>query len=645
MAGQEKVMGLADLEHFLKQQFPENNKVNILLEQISKSKIEMEKELGEENPFFYGAISGYMSSHPSKGIGDWVDSQGNVNVSQINTVAKIAKKQFETAKENEANNQQVKKDYQEQVLEQPEEVIKQEFAKIEYDNLTLDNLMYISKNISLFRDTSSYEDYTKVVKTIGGVLDIDTDITNWQILAKYMDENPNSQLTAEQNEIFKSVSKELLREDGQSFDKEKMKNLDYFIARSLEYILFELDSGHSINQDEMKKQIKFFLKQENVEFSESLQNKIVSSMKIFKELEGKSIEEQKEIIEQKIQEQNKLRQENVNKQEQIKVAKDSEKSIEQMQAENDSAMKSRFEKQHDFANEEQQSTLEEQEIDEEENPSMEDDFFAALEEYDVEHVNSVLEDLDEEQVEQILEDLPEDQPQPELADEEVQNEAMEELQDERQEVEEDIEEIEEEIQEEAKEEIPEEQYEAPTFEEEKTGLAGLFSRIANSRAVKAVTNLFKPKEEQKRLNAPANQRVEDGVRFTDYESNGSLLPATIQTRNFFRNFAINTVEAVTKFAKNISGRGKQDNQVINTPTVIKSEPTKAQTEKTITQEQQQTVEKTETFNDTNKWAVSNEAIQRQDAINKAQERNNLSHVAAPKQEELQSEEDKSFEEI
>ena len=48
MAGQEKVMGFADLEHFLKQQFPESNKVNILLEQISKSKVEMEKELGEE---------------------------------------------------------------------------------------------------------------------------------------------------------------------------------------------------------------------------------------------------------------------------------------------------------------------------------------------------------------------------------------------------------------------------------------------------------------------------------------------------------------------------------------------------------------------------------------------------------------------
>ena len=640
MAGQEKVMGFADLEHFLKQQFPESNKVNILLEQISKSKVEMEKELGEENPFFYGAISGYMSSHPSKGIGDWVDSKGNVNVSQINTVAKIAKKQFETAKENEANNQQAQKDYQEQVLEQPEEVIKQEFAKIDYNHLTLDNLMYISKNISLFRDTSSYEDYTKVVKTIGGVLDIDTDITNWQILAKYMDENPNSQLTAEQNEIFKSVSKELLSEDGQSFDQDKMKILDNLIGSSLDYFSNELINGNSINQNKMKEYIKNLLKQHDVEFSESLQNKIVSSMKIFKELEGKSIEEQKEIIEQKIQEQNKLRQENVNKQEQIKVAKDSEKSIEQMQAENDSAMKSRFEKQHDFANEEQQSTLEEQEIDEEENPSMEDDFFAELEEYDVEHVNSVLEDLDEEQVEQTLEDLPEDQPQPELADEEVQNEATEEVQDERQEVEENIEEVEEKIQEEAKEEIPEEQYEAPTFEaEEKTGLAGLFSRIANSRAVKAVTNLFKPKEEQKKLNAPANQRVEDGVRFTDYVSKGSL------PKNIMRDIAVSTVEAVTKFAKNISGRGKQDNQVINTPTVIKSEPTKAQTEKTVTQEQQQTLEKTETFNDTNKWAVSNEAIQRQEAINKAQERNNLSHVAAPKQEELQSEEDKSFEEI
>lgn len=609
MANQEKEMGLADLENFLKQQFPQSNKVNTLLEQITKSKAEMEKEIGEENPFFYGAVSRYMSSHSSRGIDDWVDSKGNVNIAQINTVVTIAKKEFEQKKMQERQSIPNDKDNLEStdVKDIKENQFVSRLKNIDFNNMTVDDIIDIASNSEEFIKNSTKEQFKQYNEKMYNIFGI---AKEYQYLIEFM-KDPESMTPERQDYIERNLPPEeyniLYDEDGKIkpseirslYDKQQSVIQTVLILYQQKGKDITLEDVNNALDDSQKEFITKFPKRLNIEKCVELANTGKLEEKL-NEINDKSTMD--DIVEQP-----------------QKVDEDGTIIVEQ----------------EDFLGFDTYRTDNSEEFEE-----FFDNMFAGIKD----PAEAMEMDLGEEQVEQTLEDLPEDQPQPELADEEVQNEAMEEVQDEN------IEEIEEEIQEEAKEEIPEEQYEAPTFEEEKKGLAGLFSRIANSRAVKAVTNLFKPKEEQKRLNAPANQRVEDGVRFTDYVSKGSL------PKNIIRDIAVSTVEAVTDFAKSISGRNKkEDETILNRPIVIQTDKTKqsekvvvqdkAQTEKTVTQEQQQTVEKTETFNDTNKWAVSKEAIQRQDAINKAQERNNLSHVATPKQEELQSEEDKSFEEI
>lgn len=607
MDEQEKI-GITEFKTFLAENMKNDTNVDIVIKQFSDEKKRLEEEFGQEVPAFYSNAKNYMMRNSVT-----IDSSGRVDVNVIKQVSQIAKKEVE--KQRESNNYREKQEEKNFETESLKEDVKEKIKEINFLNISPEEYRFclqelgsvlanvnaegiealgqeISKNFEGKLAQDKIEEIQKLIQLAGH-------FSKGEVLPEEMNTSKNQELLEKKGYTIDKDGK-IIESDTDGQEKKSKEELarnflsDYKLD-CLKTVQEMFDTMKDLTDEEEKKKVLKTFLSAHPEIKEFCEEYDISMEEIYL-----NKEEINEIVE------------DLQNTEQTAYSIEKHNNTTEMNFEN--------------------------ELD-----ALFDDMFAEMED----PAEAIEMDLNEEQVEQTLEDLPEDQPQPELADEEVQNEATEEVQDEKQEEVEDenIEEIEEEIQEEAKEEILEEQYEAPTFEEEKTGLAGLFSRIANSRAVKAVTNLFKPKEEQKRLNAPANQRVEDGVRFTDYESNGSLLPATIQTRNFFRNFAINTVEAVTKFAKNISGRGKQDNQVINTPTVIKSEPTKEQTEKTVTQEQQQTVEKTETFNDTNKWAVSNEAIQRQDAINKAQERNNLSHVAAPKQEELQSEEDKSFEEI
>ena len=105
MAAPDKQMGKADLESFLNQQFPKSKEVNNLLEQITSSKNRMEKAMGEEIPSFYGTISRLISTHTVNGISDWVNSNGQVNVSRINKAAEIAKREFQVQKRQEEEEQ------------------------------------------------------------------------------------------------------------------------------------------------------------------------------------------------------------------------------------------------------------------------------------------------------------------------------------------------------------------------------------------------------------------------------------------------------------------------------------------------------------------------------------------------------------
>lgn len=604
MEEQEKI-GITEFKIFLSENLEVDIDVDNISKQFSDEKKRLEEEFGQEVPAFYSNAKNYMLKNSVT-----IDSSGRIDVNVIKQVSQITKKEVE--KQQTLNNELKKQEEQSKNIEEQSLIeFKEQLSQIDFDNLTARDWQWIADNAGRFLEEATDEDVGKTLNEIQEQTGIESKFSDFIILYK---KHINGTETEQEQKAFNDMKKEFAKKLNTDENDLNDEEINEIFSDLCSFVGFKKDIEE---QNDRKLTLEDIQKLKEAKSNSKIWLLIDEKTLLY---QNQRLDEISELVEdlQGINQTEKNGTSSIKSNpKQGKTGKDIEDSET---LDNNSASEMSFENELD---------------------ALFDNMFAEMED----PAEAIEIDLNEEQVEQTLEDLPEDQPQPELADEEVQNEAMEELQDERQEVEEDIEEIEEEIQEEAKEEIPEEQYEAPTFEDEKTGLAGLFSRIANSRAVKAVTNLFKPKEEQKRLNAPANQRVEDGVRFTDYESNGSLLPATIQTRNFFRNFAINTVEAVTKFAKNISGRGKQDNQVINTPTVIKSESTKEQTEKTVTQEQQQTVEKTETFNDTNKWAVSNEAIQRQDAINKAQERNNLSHVAAPKQEELQSEEDKSFEEI
>lgn len=491
----------------------ENLEVDIDVDNISKQFSDEKKRLEEE---FGQEVPAFYSNAKNYMMRNSVtiDSSGRVDVNVIKQVSQITKKEVE--KQQTLNNELKKQEEQNKnIVEQSLIEFKEQLSQIDFDNLTGKDLKWIADNAGRFLENATDEDVGKTLNEIQEQTGIDSTLIDFFMLdKKHKDGKLTEQEQSDLNEKRKKLSQKLGKNEKDLSDAE----IEKLFADSCYVAAY-------------KKQLKEVKNREmTFEDVQDLKENM-SNSQIWLLIDEKTLLSQNQILD----EISELA-------EDIQDINQTEKDIEDNETLNNNSLN-----EMSFENE----------LD-----ALFDDMFAEIE-------DPAAMDLNKKQVGQTLEDLPEDQPQLELADEEVQNEAMEEVQDENSE---ERKQIEEEIQEEAKEE---EQYEAPTFEEEKTGLAGLFSRIANSRAVKAVTNLFKPKEEQKKLNAPANQRVEDGVRFTDYESNGSLLPATIQTRNFFRNFAVSTVEAVANFAKNISGRTKKENEtIVNNPTVIKSEPVK-----------------------------------------------------------------------
>lgn len=558
--------------------FGDNDKVNILFDELVQKNT-------EKNPFFYSAIVEHIEKN-NLSITDLIDGKNQVNLKPINVAIVRANKEYEMKKVNEEQNNARNSNANLNIEDIQNTDFDKLFKEINFDNLKSTDYILIGNNWTEFIHKATYEQITEVTQEITKVFPIDPDFEFLQnIRIKQQKDMP---LTKEEKKKVKNLADKKVQELG--FDKTTYTFSYNFDTYSGDLILLYGRVESLIEQGDPEG-AKVVLK----EFPNLHDKGIINIDELSKQIDDGTFEK------------------NINKEKD----NNSEIQFNDKTVSINSLSNQREEQTLDLASE--IIGLELGFIDSE----LEFDDIKNMQEVNEEQINvamnSAIDYADSMQVEQVTKETV-STPVEEMKieqEEQVQGKKQEEV-----------------------EEIAEEQYEAPTFEvEEKTGLAGLFSRIANSRAVKAVTNLFKPKEEQKKLNAPANQRVEDGVRFTDYVSKGSL------PKNIMRDIAVSTVEAVSNFAKNISGRTKKENEtILNRPIVIKTEPTKEQTEKTVTQEQQ-TVEKTETFNDTNKWAVSNEAIQRQDAINKAQERNNISHVAAPKQEERQSEEDKSFEEI
>lgn len=152
MAVPDKQMGKADLESFLKQQFPNSKEVNSLLEQINVSKNVMERAMGEEIPSFYGTISKYISQHTVNGISDWISSNGQVNTTQINRAAQTAKKVYVEQKrqEQQAQHEKLK---QEQLKNETEnigdKVAEEELSQIDFNNIKVEDIRCFARNFSV----------------------------------------------------------------------------------------------------------------------------------------------------------------------------------------------------------------------------------------------------------------------------------------------------------------------------------------------------------------------------------------------------------------------------------------------------------------------------------------------------------------
>lgn len=92
MAGQEKEIGLVELEMFLSKKLPDSKKVNSVIEQLATSKHNLEKEMGEEVPSFYAEIFGYLSTSENQDINKLIDKDGNLGTGYIQNIYKKIKK-------------------------------------------------------------------------------------------------------------------------------------------------------------------------------------------------------------------------------------------------------------------------------------------------------------------------------------------------------------------------------------------------------------------------------------------------------------------------------------------------------------------------------------------------------------------------
>lgn len=545
MADQGKVMGAGDLENYLKREFAENNKVNKLFEQLVKSKAEMEKETGEENPFFYGAVYNYMNSNKSKSISDWVDSKGNVNISAVSTVVKIAKKEFEQKKILEAD--QEKKASEAQKVEETEKT-SADFSEIDFNHMTAKNFIYIAENIEQFMNEASVEQKQQVIEKVDEMAGTSkiykmlqqaifdpTILTNSDVLEEIKD----GLLPEVYNEVF----------DENGFNKD---NMQVILNKKIKVLgkLVERNETEELNkeiiQDTLKKyhldvdkysgliDIDHILElardgklQEFFEQEKAQAVKNIDSMDPVSKPEETVAEGKADIGQEKAD---------------IGQAQTSETSYEEFS-------------QDDFEN-------------------FFDDMFAKAIDPALIQEENQLENNGEEQLKY---DLDEREQEVQIIEEQVMAEQaiQEEISVEPENLVQDI----------AQEKVQAEQ-ELKDYEmevEEKTGLAGLFSKVKDFiQNIPAIQGLFAKTNTQERLGDGKPQVTrEDGIKQTTYFGNGSLEPWTVRARNFAINLGSNVMEAIGKVAKSSN---KEDKDVpINRPTIIKSQE---KTNERTTEEQQ-----------------------------------------------------------
>lgn len=523
----------------------------------------MEKELNQKCPFFYAAALNYITNNSSKSLSDWVDSTGNVDISEINIIVNTVKKEIEIS--NKFDNAKINQQNVEIEIEDLKKVL-EEFDKIDFDNIKREDLYFVQENFMSLWGRADKEKMDKVIAKATDELKQDGASENLvdgfnQILTIL---NYKAYGESIPEELQKNAEIQKINEIFNEMSEQEQKDFAFEIYTTM------LEQLKQMQVDQLAKSKEEQLIVDRInQFQEPYKNVVLKVFKV------QTVEEFSQLITSD------------DKKETISAQIQNKKNIEQMLKENTALIDIEMKRAKDFS---QMEDWIEEEINLEDLDLPLDDELESLKEiqsdlpeYDIVHEEALSTDGQlEEQVDQIKKVI-----EPKL--------------------------------EERKYEQQDGNYEVPTFEE-KTGIVGIFASIANSRVGRAVKNLFKSKDAQKRLDAPATQRTEDGLKITEYESNGSLMPTTIQARNFLRDFAVNTVEAVTNFANNISNamRGNKEAEVINKPTIIKSESVQENDKLQIVDQAQ---EKAETYMDSNKWAVSKEALEAQAQKNTIQATN------------------------
>jgi hypothetical protein len=555
MADQEKI-GVNEFKNFLLEKFANDENIDNISKQFSNEKRRLEEELGKEIPTFYSDAKNYMSVNDIA-----IDSSGQIDVNVVKQIAQIAKKEVERQEffNNEANQSSEQNDLdidQENLVQ-----LQKEYSQIDFENLTSKDFSWIVDNIEYFIENSTEQDFQNVTEEMKNQLGLSEEVSNlFTLFKKSVD---GKELTKQEKEIYNEGKDNLAKILGIDTNKEQ---IDDEKIRSVLQDLYKLTFRIKEQQEAENRNLTA---KELEDLKNSLSNPNVFNL-IDEEI-LKSNEKLKQLNEQLGEQLSKQSNEFEND------ITDAEEVNGMHEENNDGISNTEFGR-VDFDGMFGQWFME---IEDPAEILSVDDAELQEETNEMSQVDDVIDKSITEEVKSIAKEP-----------EEVKG-------------------VEKEAVEEAKTELKDYEMEI----DEPKGLAGFFAKIKNSKAVKAVTNLFKTKDEQKRLNAAVTERTDqNGVKITEYEDKGkSSLDVPMSIR--FREFAIRAGDAVTNFIQSRS-QSKGPDIPINRPTIVgKDDKDKTQEEQTQNIDKEQTRENNNEitnspkesqvgqYADNNQWAV------------------------------------------
>ena len=590
MAGQEKEIGLVELEMFLSKKLPDSKKVNSVIEQLATSKHNLEKEMGEEVPSFYAEIFGYLSTSENQDINKLIDKDGNLGTGYIQNIYKKIKKKciIKRAAEEEKRKTETKRQQDiDEIVEQmtPKEV-KERIDKIDFKNLKIEDLEFLRDHSTEIVKDLNEEDYDKVVDALGERLGTQEVITELQKLCKRM-QKQDYKPTKGDIDFARTIPDEIA--DMVGLDK---NNCFFSELKKSEEILISLVETQAI----MNIQVQNLTRDVENGF-----RSIESAENAFQNLRKGYIESENNIFAEYVignSFENLYKQNQQNKQysridyspnlnftrtahgQSVENSEMNELNFSGMEAEFSDGLAEFDSLETQAMKTESIGTTEQQK----EDVGMDflEEFADALAEFDLqEELNEVGAVEDIQQMQEVAELAIDDQ-MSEAIDyaETLKKEQSTELGDDKkffvQEEQPEQDEIP--MQEAMAQDVAQEEIQAESelkdYEievEEKTGLAGLFSKVKSFiQNIPAIQGLFARTNKQERLGAGKPEVTrEDGIKQTSYFGNGSLEPLTVRARNFAINLGSNVMEAIGR----VTGTSDKENTdiPINRPTIIKSE--------------------------------------------------------------------------